>query len=144
MKRPSYNVELRLLAVEMGTPSPFAKVRATIGEHSILIRWGVDEFTYPHLKRAFQTRGFNSMLGLGYEYFIAHKYSIEPPKQNSRRLSAALECRLGRDSTMIWFTCSEWYVSNIEWFRTNSVTSLDQLEHLRWENNLPDGPGVFQ
>ena len=72
MKHPGPGIGLKLLAVELGEPSSYAKVEVTIAGQTICSRWGLDEFTYPHLKHVFQTRCFDTMPGVSTSISCCH------------------------------------------------------------------------
>ena len=137
MRRLASDIGLKILAVERGEPSPYAKVEVTIVGQTICIRWGVDDFTYPHLKRAFQTRCFDTMPGVKYEYFLRTSY-----RGDTSGPKGVLDCCYEGRSMAVWFRCSLYFVSNIEWFRSHSVGSVSQLAHLAWEANQPAQPGA--
>ena len=137
MKRPESDISLRLLAVERGKPSPYAKVEVAIAGETICIRWGIDEFTYPHLKRAFQTRCFDTMPGVQYEYFLRLSYGGD-----GSNVWGFLECHCGSQSTAVEFRCSKYFISNVEWFRSHSVDSVSQLADVHWDLNSPPNPAL--
>lgn len=127
---------LRLLAVEDGTPSPYAHIDVTLGGESLEIRWGLDALTYSHLKRAFQARPFDELPGTAYERYLLLSYSAtlsDKPSDVTRY--GVLECRQGKRIKNVEFQCSEYFITNIAWFQ--GVTSLDELAHLRWQENCP-------
>jgi hypothetical protein len=91
----------------------YAKLKAIYYDGEIVIRWGLDPFTYGNLKRAVSNRYFETMPGIVYEYKLITSYSHNRKKD----YVGYLECILGKQTKQIEFNCSELFAGNIEWMR---------------------------
>lgn len=120
--------QLYLLSVSKNIDGAFAKVNTIFLDEEIIIRWGLDHFTYKNLKRAVSTRYFDKMPGLDYEYKLLITYGSNP---KAKEFTGYLECILGKKHKTLEFPCSKPFIENIEWM--SKIRSREQLEYLEWK-----------
>ena len=122
---------LRILAVEDGSPSPYAKIEVALGGETLVVRWGLDADTFPHLKKAFTTRCFDGLPGTAYEYFLLLSFSGERSSAGPKTLGY-VECRNRERTKNVSFPCSSYFISNLKWMA--SVSSIAELKSLEWSS----------
>ena len=124
---------LDILEIKKDNIGGYVKINAMLVDGEIVIRCGVDDFTFQHLRKATQTRCFDTMPGLKYEYHLLIMYSSSNRNAEKPEYSGFVECILDSQTKDIEFKCSSFMASNIEWFR--SIKSINDLEFLRWNNS---------
>jgi hypothetical protein len=134
IRRKPGELNLRVLDVRRASPSPFAHIEVSLGPERREIRWGIDEFTYSRLRRAFDSRPMGAMPGMKFEHKLMHAYH---PLDPDGKGTCILECTDGRMKESFKFECSHYFSQNLVWICSNMKT-LDELEHVDWSEHKDD------
>ncbi|WP_186580327.1 hypothetical protein [Aquibacillus kalidii] len=121
--------QLYILSVSKDEEGAFAKVNTIFSDEEIIIRWGLDTFTYESLQRAVSTRYFDKMPGLDYEYKLLIRYGYNP---ENKQYTGYFECVLGKQYKTLEFPCSKSFIDCIE--SMSKIRNITQLEHLEWKD----------
>ena len=65
---------MRVIDVSDASQPPYAHVEVSLGGSSREIRWGLDELTFRHFRRAFQSRPTDAMPGATLDRYILTTY----------------------------------------------------------------------
>jgi hypothetical protein len=125
---------ISIIEINKDTDGRYLKMRVDFKDDSMLIRWGLDQFTFGSLKKAVYTRYFDDIPGLNYKYRLSKDYCTRVNRDSSEaEYFGAVECILGEKRKNIEFPCSLQFASNLQWLRTQ-VKSIQDLKHLDWNN----------
>ncbi len=127
MHQPS-TPSLEIRQVNKDDIGPYVKVRVTLADEKINIRFGLDEFTYIHLDRLLHELFKGHFPSDYYKCFLS--FETEPAPNFT--FTGWVVCQLGAQKTRLSFECSELYISNLQWLK--SIDSLADLESLSWEH----------
>lgn len=125
-------LSLEVLRVQEDDIGAYAKIKVTTMDGEAVIRWGLDDYTFHHLKGLVFTQGLDFQDGNSVHYRCL--LSTEGVFDNTYPNTGWLECYLGTHQTRLSFPCSDLYTSNLQWLL--QVESLDDLEGLRWNKWL--------
>lgn len=120
---------LEVLSVQEDALGPYAKIKATMVDGEIVIRWGLDPFTFAHLSKLIITQSTSWSNETGYKCLLALDEMQNPTGQGT---VCSLLIQLGVDMVRLSFTCSELFQSNLAWLR--GLHSVDDLRDLDWNH----------
>lgn len=111
---------------------PFARIRVELLDGSIDIRWGLDRYTYEHLRKVadFGAKA-NYQCRLLLKSISSHAASGHV---------GSLMSQVGTQWVRLEFSCSKLFVSNLEWLR--GVRSVNELRSLAWDRWIESEYGL--
>ncbi|WAH36961.1 polysaccharide deacetylase family protein [Alicyclobacillus dauci] len=134
---------VEVLSVEEDHYGPFAKINVQLVDGEMVIRWGLDRYTYKHLRKVVYS-GFGEF-GPSANYRCMLLLNGGGSSHLPNRFVSSLMCQLGTQWIRIEFLCSALFLSNLEWLRNvETVQELDALCLERWTEHdlLLSGAGM--
>ncbi|KXH87587.1 hypothetical protein AU377_02820 [Sporosarcina sp. HYO08] len=119
-----------LLKVAKDVEGGYCKVKLNLSDGPIIIRWGLDEYTYENMKKTVSRNYFDSLAKQYRFELLPYETAILDAEQWTV-FKAHIRCVQGDRACRIDFPCSETFAGNLRWIRTE-VTSINDLQHLEW------------
>jgi peptidoglycan-N-acetylglucosamine deacetylase len=119
---------LEILQFNQDDVGPYIRIRVTIADEQIDIRFGLDEFTYIHLRKLLKALFPEHFPSEQYKCFLSFDTHSAPGYTHT----GWIVCKLGAQNTRLSFECSELYKSNLEWLK--NIDDITDLEDLSWEH----------
>lgn len=124
---------LRILDISKDRLGRYLKLKIELSDGDIVIRWGLDDYTYQKIKKVVSTRYFDS-LATDYRYELAPYYGcVKKTQQSSTTYECRVRCIQGERATSISVSCSGKFAGNMEWFN-KEVSKKADIQHLEWNN----------
>jgi len=126
---------LAILKVSRDEIGRYVKFKANLSDGTLEFRCELDAQTYKHLRKAVDTKYFDS-LATEYHYDLILTYQRnEMVDSDSTGLpfKGVIRCTQGDRAIQMEFPCSERFAGNMEWFR-KEVKSIEDIQHLAWAN----------
>lgn len=124
-----------ILNVNLDDLGPYAKVRVSLPDGTVVIRWGLDKLTFDNLQRAVAAQLDPMRVGTCYVLLLTNQ-TLSNPETHSYQ--GQIDCKLGNQWIRINFGCSDLFLANLSWlFGVTSVEELASLEWGRWTEAYP-------
>lgn len=118
---------LEIIQILKDDVGPYAKIKVTLVDKELVVRWGLDEYTYESLSKLINTLFPGQFPNENYKCFLSFEVQSNPDSQNTGWVT----CQFGAQETKLYFQCSDLYKANLLWLQ--SVESVEELEHLAWD-----------
>lgn len=126
---------LAILKVARDEIGRYVKLNATLSDGTLEFRCELDAQTYKHLRKAVDTKYFDS-LATEYHYdliLISQRNEVVNSDSTDLPYKGVIRCTQGGRAIQMEFPCSERFAGDMEWFR-KEVESIDDIQHLAWAN----------
>jgi peptidoglycan/xylan/chitin deacetylase (PgdA/CDA1 family) len=127
---PRYVITAEILRVHEDDLGPYAKLRVTLADGEVIIRWGLDKYTYRHLQHLMFTQVLSVSTAPEYRCLLVLEDSALQPSAATGWVEFQFRGRRTRHS----YLCSKEYLGNLRWLA--GVQSAEELDGLRWERVL--------
>ena len=126
---------LAILKVSRDEIGRYVKWKANLSDGTLEFRCELDAPTYKHLRKAVDTKYFDS-LATEYQYDLILTYQFNEKvdlKLSDLPYNGVIRCTKSDRAIQVEFPCSERFAGNMEWFR-KEVESIEDIQHLAWAN----------
>lgn len=131
MRQPIRPITAEILNVSDDAFGPYLKMRVVVSDGSAVIRWGIDQLTYGHLRKLVFTQQANVLPSTDYRCELdvtTRKASSNSPHRGT------LSCLMGAQWIRLEFICSDLFAANLAWL--SAVRRVEDLRPLIWDTWL--------
>ncbi len=114
----------------------YCKLEVKLPDGTLVIRWGLDHFTYKQIKNVTSKSHYDSLATHDYFELLPYVVSFQERPKSTPVYYGYLRFIQGNQARKVQFTCSELFAGNMEWFRKD-VRGINDIGHLDWGNFNP-------
>ncbi|MFL0269292.1 hypothetical protein [Candidatus Clostridium radicumherbarum] len=122
---------LDIIEIKRDEIGAYAKINVILEDGRLVIRWGLDNFTFPYIKDAFSARCFDIMPGVAYKHRLLIQYAVKN-NDGVKEFYTYIECIQNKKRKDVEFRCSEYFASNLQWF--SKIKNIHELSSIEWKD----------